>query len=299
MIGNALIITIALLVALVFWFMGELKFFAPYKLVLWREYATPTQTYVALLSVNVLAAAFVFIRKFFLKDTGRKLSHLDKQLHTCGTKVRAACQVREGRAERADSHSGLRNPGPHLSRLRTSEIATMVEVGKFRVIAQEDLTEFAYSSDKGRMRPDVENLIRQGLVKMKSIPHEEKGSRQLLTLTKSGHRLLTENRIAGKDQALYCGFTKPREAHHDAYLYRLYQKAADKIECEGGTETPRSHRLRVEKAGLLRGRTSPCGHRTCHQPLPRTASRGKSPCRIFHLRPCQRHVEPPARSGLT
>jgi hypothetical protein len=50
------------------------------------------------------------------------------------------------------------------------------------------------------MRPDVENLIRQGLVQMKSIPHEEKGSRQLLTLTKSGHRFLTENRIAGRNQ---------------------------------------------------------------------------------------------------
>jgi len=41
-------------------------------------------TYVAHLAVNVFGAAFVFIRKFFLKDTGRKLSHLDKQLHTVG-----------------------------------------------------------------------------------------------------------------------------------------------------------------------------------------------------------------------
>ena len=89
MIANALIITIAVLLALVFWLMGELKFFAPYKLVLWREYAAPILTYGALLSVNVLAAAFVFIRKFFLKDTGRKLSHLDKQLHTGGTEVPA------------------------------------------------------------------------------------------------------------------------------------------------------------------------------------------------------------------
>jgi len=59
MIGNALIVTIAILLALVFWLMGELKFFATYKLVLWREYATPILTYVALLSVNVFAAAFV------------------------------------------------------------------------------------------------------------------------------------------------------------------------------------------------------------------------------------------------
>jgi len=89
MIANALIITIALLLALVFWLMAELKFFAPYKLVLWREYATPILTYVALLFVNVFAVAFVFIRKFFLKDTGRKLSHLDKQLHMGSTDVPA------------------------------------------------------------------------------------------------------------------------------------------------------------------------------------------------------------------
>ena len=84
MIANALFITVALLLALGFWLMGELKFFNPYKLLLWREYATPILSYVALLSVNVFAAAFVFIRKFFLKDTGRKLSHLDKHLHTGG-----------------------------------------------------------------------------------------------------------------------------------------------------------------------------------------------------------------------
>ena len=154
-------------------------------------------------------------------------------------------QVREDRAQGPGTQ---RNPGPTRSpeprkvyevrgrtyRVRTSEIATMVEVGKFRAIAQEDLTEFAYGSDKDRMRPDVENLIRQGLVQMKSIPDEEKGSRQLLTLTKVGHRFLTENRFAAKDQALYFGFAKPREAHHDADLYKLYQKAAAKIEQGGG-----------------------------------------------------------------
>jgi hypothetical protein len=42
MIANALFITIALPPALVFWLMGELKFFIPYKPVLWREYATPS-----------------------------------------------------------------------------------------------------------------------------------------------------------------------------------------------------------------------------------------------------------------
>jgi hypothetical protein len=89
MIANALFITVVLLLSLGFWLMDELKFFPPYKLVLWRECATPILTCVSLLSVNVFAAAFVFIRKFFLKDTGRKLSHLDKQLHMGATDVPA------------------------------------------------------------------------------------------------------------------------------------------------------------------------------------------------------------------
>ena len=119
-------------------------------------------------------------------------------------------------------------------RLRNSEIATMVELGKFRAVAREDLAEFAYGGNGDRMRPDVENVVRQGLAEMKSIPHEETGSRQLLTLTKNGHRFLTQTQSAGKAQALYHGFTKPREAHHDADLYRLYQKAAAKVEGQGG-----------------------------------------------------------------
>jgi len=119
-------------------------------------------------------------------------------------------------------------------RLRRSEVAAMVEIGKFRAIAQEDLTEFFYAGDEARVRPEVENLVRQGLVEMKSIPHEEKGSRALLALTKQGLRFVTKNAAAPPAQILYHGFTKPREAHHDADLYRLYQKAAEKIERSGG-----------------------------------------------------------------
>jgi len=81
MIANALLVTVAILLALGFWLMGELKFFVPYKLVLWRAYATPILVYAGILSVNVFAFVFILIRKLFLKDTGRKLSHLDKQFH--------------------------------------------------------------------------------------------------------------------------------------------------------------------------------------------------------------------------
>jgi hypothetical protein len=119
-------------------------------------------------------------------------------------------------------------------RLRNSEVATMVELGKFRAVASKDLAEFVYDGNKDRMKPEVDNLFRQGLIEMKSIPYELIGSRQLLTLTKNGQRFLVQTQSAGKGQALYHGFTKPREAHHDADLYRLYQKAAAKIEGQGG-----------------------------------------------------------------
>jgi|SRR3982074_1271285 hypothetical protein len=90
MIANVLLVTIAILLALGFWLMGELRFLVPYKLVLWREYATPILVYIGVLSFNVFAAAFVVIRKALLKDTGRKLWHLDKQLHVGQTDVPAA-----------------------------------------------------------------------------------------------------------------------------------------------------------------------------------------------------------------
>ena len=80
MIANALIITIAILLALAFWLMGELKFFIPYKAVLFHQYGTAILAFVTVMFFNVFAVVFAVNRRFFLKDTGRKLSHLDKQL---------------------------------------------------------------------------------------------------------------------------------------------------------------------------------------------------------------------------
>ena len=89
MVANSLFLTIAILLALGFWLLGELKFFIPYKTVLFHEYGTAILVYLATLFLNLFAAAFVLNRKFFLKDTGRKLSHLDKQLHVGQTEVPA------------------------------------------------------------------------------------------------------------------------------------------------------------------------------------------------------------------
>lgn len=81
MIANTLLITVAVTLGIAFTLMGELKFFIPFKIVVWKAYSAYILSYCGLLFVNIFAAAFALNRKFFLKDTGRKLAHLDKQFN--------------------------------------------------------------------------------------------------------------------------------------------------------------------------------------------------------------------------
>ena len=118
--------------------------------------------------------------------------------------------------------------------LRPSEILTLTEVGKFRVVAVEDLAKHAYAGDRSRLDSDLRNLIRQRLVERRDTSVLKKESQQVLTLTKAGKRLIRRHGFVLDDQAIYSGFVKPKEADHDVALYRLYHKAADEIERKGG-----------------------------------------------------------------
>ena len=79
MIANALIVTIAILLAIGFYVMGQLRFLIPYRHILIHHYGSVILAWLAVVFVNVFAAIYVIQRKFLLKDTGRKLSHVDKQ----------------------------------------------------------------------------------------------------------------------------------------------------------------------------------------------------------------------------
>lgn len=81
MVASALLLTIFEILALAFYLMGELKFLVPYRAFLFREYGWALAVFFGGLFLNLFAGAFVLIRKSFLKDTGRKLSHIDKQFH--------------------------------------------------------------------------------------------------------------------------------------------------------------------------------------------------------------------------
>jgi uncharacterized membrane protein YbhN (UPF0104 family) len=78
--ANALLLTTAVLLTLGFWLLGELRFLIPYRHVLFHNYGQTLLSWVAILFVNVFAAVYALERKFFLKDTGRKLSHVDQQV---------------------------------------------------------------------------------------------------------------------------------------------------------------------------------------------------------------------------
>ena len=82
MIANAFFATTVLLLALGFFLMGECRFLIPYREVLWDRYGETIALFAAALFVNVFTAVFLASRKLFLKDTGRKLAHLEKQLQT-------------------------------------------------------------------------------------------------------------------------------------------------------------------------------------------------------------------------
>jgi hypothetical protein len=81
MIPNALLFTLAVLLAYGFWLLDQLKFLARYRAALFHTYGTTIFTFAALLFLNVFGVALTIGRRFSLKDTGRKLSHLDKQFN--------------------------------------------------------------------------------------------------------------------------------------------------------------------------------------------------------------------------
>jgi hypothetical protein len=118
--------------------------------------------------------------------------------------------------------------------LRDSEMHSLKEIGKFRVIAVSDLAKYAYGGDRERMQKGIRDLARQSLVTDKTVETSQKKTLRVVTLTKAGHRLLRKTNQLPDDQPIYHGLLKPREVKHDADLYRLYQKEAARIEHGGG-----------------------------------------------------------------
>jgi hypothetical protein len=118
--------------------------------------------------------------------------------------------------------------------LRESELQALGELGKFRVIAASDLARHAYAGDNSRMERDLGRLKRQSLVSDQTLEISGKKTLRAMSLTKTGRRLLKQTGRLPEEQVVYHGLVKPREAKHDADLYRLYYNEAARIERNGG-----------------------------------------------------------------
>ena len=88
MIANSAVLAAIVLLLLTFELLEQLAFLAPYKRVILQQYLwTIVWTLVAVF-VNLFAFFYAVNRRLFLKDTGRKLAHVEKQLLTPDTIVR-------------------------------------------------------------------------------------------------------------------------------------------------------------------------------------------------------------------
>ena len=85
MIGNAILATTVIFLALALFLMQECRFLIPYRHVLFIKYGASLAVFAGVLFLNLFAAIYLAGRKLFLKDTGRKLAHLEKQLRTGGS----------------------------------------------------------------------------------------------------------------------------------------------------------------------------------------------------------------------
>ncbi len=85
MIGNAVLGATVVMMALAFFVLQETKFLIPYKSLLADRYAKYIWGYAGVLFVNLFALMYLFARKLFLKDTGRKLAHVEKQIRSNAT----------------------------------------------------------------------------------------------------------------------------------------------------------------------------------------------------------------------
>ncbi len=112
--------------------------------------------------------------------------------------------------------------------------ATLVEVGKFRTVATEDMKQIRYQGKAAELDSDLRSLKAQGLVKERTA-FTAKGRQEIkvLVLTKAGKRF-AESKRPEQSQEVYSGFVKPAEVPHDAAIYRMFQKESAMIESNGG-----------------------------------------------------------------
>jgi len=81
-ISSAIFVASIIVMACGLYVVGELKFLAPYRLLILHRYGAAIGWFTAALFFNLFAVVYAINRKVFLKDTGKKLAHVEKQLRS-------------------------------------------------------------------------------------------------------------------------------------------------------------------------------------------------------------------------
>jgi hypothetical protein len=82
MIANSAFLAAITTFLIVAWLAGELSYLSPYKTALFRLHGVHLGGATVLIFLNLCAAYYGIARLLFVRDTGRKLKHLDRQLGT-------------------------------------------------------------------------------------------------------------------------------------------------------------------------------------------------------------------------
>ena len=80
MIANSAFLAAMIVLVILLSLMGDLQYLAPYKRAIFPRYLPVMAGAVGVLFLNVFALVYLIARALFLKDTGRKLAHVEKQL---------------------------------------------------------------------------------------------------------------------------------------------------------------------------------------------------------------------------
>ena len=82
MIPNIFFATTIIFLAIGFLLLQECDFLIPYRTLLVEKYGRTIATFAGFLFLNLFALMYIVVRKIYLKDTGRKLAHVEKQIRS-------------------------------------------------------------------------------------------------------------------------------------------------------------------------------------------------------------------------
>ena len=82
MMAQAFVVSVTLMVAVIFVLLDQCQFLIPYRRLLVEQYGPTILGWATVLFLNIFAAVYTIGRRVFLKDTGHKLAHLEKQIRS-------------------------------------------------------------------------------------------------------------------------------------------------------------------------------------------------------------------------